>query len=349
MRIELPDEPRRILIIKPSALGDIVHALPVLKLLRTRFPNATIDWLVVPAFASLLEEHPLLNGVVRFDRKGMSGWWRNWKEAKALFAFSRDLRNRKYDLVIDLQGLLRSGWMAWQTRAATRVGFAYAREFASLAYTHRVTQPTPERHAVERYLDIAEALGCGRRPIKFDFAIGEADRAAARDLVGGSERYAVLLPGTNWPTKRWPVEHFAALVTPLRERGLDVFMAGAADVAGFELPGAMSVAGRTSLKQLVALLAQASVVVANDSGPMHIASALGVPLVTPFGPTNPVRTGPYGRPETVIQLDLVCRPCYSRTCTHQSCMKWITPEQVMALVPSPVYPRERVRVRTGGE
>ena len=333
MRIELPVEPKRILIIKPSALGDIVHALPVLKLLRTKFPNAAIDWLVVPAFASLLEGHPLLNDVIRFDRKTLAGWWRNWRQAKALFAFARDLRRRRYDLVIDLQGLLRSGWMAWQTRAATRVGFAYAREFAPLAYTHRVAQPTPDRHAVERYLDIAEALGCGRGPVEFDFAVSEADRAVANELTGGSARYAVLLPGTNWPTKRWPVEHFAALVRPLRDRGLDVFVAGAADVAGFELPDARSLAGRTSLKQLVALLGRASAVVANDSGPMHIAAALGVPLVTPFGPTNPVRTGPYGRPETVIQLDLVCRPCYSRTCSHQSCMKWITPSNAMAYLP----------------
>ena len=341
MRIDLPAEPQRILIIKPSALGDIVHALPVLKLLRTRFPDAVIDWLVVPAFASLLDGHPLLNDVIRFDRKALAGWWKNWEQAKSLFAFARDLRRRQYDLVIDLQGLLRSGWMTWQTRAATRVGFGYAREFAPLAYTHRVPQPTPERHAVERYLDTAEALGCGRGPVEFDFAVADADRAAARQLVGGSERYAVLLPGTNWPTKRWPVEHFAALVRPLREeRGLDVFVAGAADVAGLELPGAASVAGRTSLKQLVALLEGASVVVANDSGPMHIAAALGVPLVTPFGPTNPVRTGPYGRMETVIQLDLVCRPCYSRTCSHQSCMKWVTPPDVMRLIPSPGTPGE---------
>ncbi|HEX8324927.1 MAG TPA: glycosyltransferase family 9 protein, partial [Tepidisphaeraceae bacterium] len=145
------------------------------------------------------------------------------------------------------------------------------------------------------------------------------------------ERYAVLLPGTNWPTKRWPAESFAALIEPIeRELGLRVFIAGGPDVVGLPMPGATSLAGKTDLKQLVALLEGARLVVANDSGPMHIASALNRPLVTLFGPTNAVRTGPYGRPDTVLQLDLVCRPCYSRECVHQSCLRWIGVEDVMA-------------------
>ncbi|MDB5328432.1 MAG: family glycosyltransferase, partial [Phycisphaerales bacterium] len=179
MHIDFPHEPKRILIIKPSALGDIVHTLPVLKLLRTRWPTAHIEWLVVPAFASLLEDHPLLNGVVRFDRKHFATSWRNPARAAGLANFAWQLRQKKFDLVLDLQGLFRSGWLARQTGASTRVGFSYAREFAPLAYTHRVPQPTPERHAVERYLDIAEALGCGRGPVEFEFGIREEDRAQA--------------------------------------------------------------------------------------------------------------------------------------------------------------------------
>ena len=331
MRIDLPAEPRRVLIIKPSALGDIVHTLPVLKLLRTRWPAAEIDWMVTPAFASLLDGHPLLDGVVRFDRKRFATWYRDPKLAKGLFDFTRDLRRRRYDLVIDLQGLFRSGWLAWQTGAATRVGFSYAREGAPLAYTHRVPQPTPERHAVERYLDVADALGCGRGPVEFDFGIDDAVRAGVRAMTGDAP-YAVLLPGTNWATKRWPAESFAALVRPVEtELGLRTVVAGGPDVVGLDLPGATSLAGKTDLKQLVALLESAALVVANDSGPMHIAAALGRPLVTLFGPTNAVRTGPYGRPETVLQLDLVCRPCYSRACAHQSCLRWVTPADVMAM------------------
>ncbi|HEX8324509.1 MAG TPA: glycosyltransferase family 9 protein, partial [Tepidisphaeraceae bacterium] len=173
MRVDLPAEPRKILIVKPSALGDIVHTLPVLTLLRRRFPTASIHWLVVPAFASLLTGHPLLDGVIQFDRKGYAKSLRSPTTAKGLAEFALRLRRERFDLVIDLQGLLRSAWLTWQTGAPTRVGFGYAREGAPLAYTHKVSQPTPQRHAVERYLDVAEALGCGRGPVAFDFGIGD--------------------------------------------------------------------------------------------------------------------------------------------------------------------------------
>ena len=329
MRIDLPAAPERVLIIKPSALGDIVHTLPVLLLLRRKFPAARIDWLVNPAFASLLRGHRLLNDVVPFDRRRFGRAWREWSAARELVDFAVGLRRRRYDLVIDLQGLLRSGLLTWQTGAATRVGFAAAREGAALAYTHVVPSRGDERHAVERYLDVAEALGCGRGPVAFDFDIHADVRQSVHDLVGDG-KYAVLLPGTNWPTKRWPAERFAELVGPIRRHfGFRVFLAGANDVAHLAFPDAVSLAGKTDQKQLVVLLEKASLVVANDSGPMHIAAALGRPLVTLFGPTNPVRTGPYGRPDTVLQLDLVCRPCYARQCLHQSCLRWVGADDVM--------------------
>jgi ADP-heptose:LPS heptosyltransferase len=142
------------------------------------------------------------------------------------------------------------------------------------------------------------------------------------------------MPGTNWETKRWPVEKFAALVVPLRERfGLASVLAGGSDAAAMaaQLPGTINLAGKTSLKQLTALLEGAALVVANDSGPMHIAAALGRPLVTPFGPTNPIRTGPFRRMESVIRLNLPCSPCYSRHCSHRSCLEWLEIEPVLRL------------------
>ena len=158
------------------------------------------------------------------------------------------------------------------------------------------------------------------------------DRRVVAELLKDNSPYAVLLPGTNWATKRWPVEHFASIVAPVRERfGLRAVVAGSPsdrDLAA-RIPNTTDVTGATSLPQLVALLQGASVVVANDSGPMHIASALGRPLVTPYGPTNPVRTGPYRRADTVVRLDIVCSPCYSRACSHQSCLQWLGPEHVL--------------------
>jgi lipopolysaccharide heptosyltransferase I len=332
--VSLGISPQRILIIKPSAIGDVVHTLPVLALLRRRWPGAKISWLVTPACAGLLEGHPMIDEIILFERKRLGGMWKNPRLALELRGFTRGLRERKFDLVLDLQGLFRSGWLGRKTRAPVRVGFRNAREFAWLFYTQRVPIETMEQHAIDRYLKLARFIGCDAGPVEFPFATSDADRAHVGGLLGDSSPYAVILPGTNWPTKRWPVEKFAGLVGPLRDRfGLRTVLAGGADAAEMApaIPGAISVAGKTTLKQLTALLERAAVVVANDSGPMHIASALGRPLVTAFGPTNPVRTGPFGRMDSVVRLDIVCSPCYSRRCSHQSCLRQLDVEAVLEL------------------
>jgi heptosyltransferase-1 len=333
MLISFPSSPQRILIIKPSAIGDVVHALPILNLLRKRWPAAHISWLVATTCAGLLDGHPMLDEIIRFDRRSFGTAWRDPSAAKGLFGFASDLRRKNFDLVIDLQGLFRSGWMAWKTRAPVRVGFANAREFAPLFYTHRVAIETQEQHAIDRYLRVAAALGCESSPVEFPLATSEQDRRRVSEWLAHGEHFAVLLPGTNWPTKRWPVERFAAMAPALRDRfGLKTVVAGGPDDVEIasKIPADVNLAGQTSLGELTALLERADLVIANDSGPMHIAAALGRPLVTVFGPTNPVRTGPYGRGDCVVQLNLPCSPCYSRTCSHQSCLRWLEIEPVLA-------------------
>jgi lipopolysaccharide heptosyltransferase I len=334
--LEFPSPPRRILLIKPSAIGDVVHALPILTLLRKRWPDAHIAWLLTPACANLLDGHPLLNEVILFERGRFGRGWREPAAAKGLVTFMKHLRRGEFDLVVDLQGLFRSGWMAWETRAPVRIGFANGREFSPVFYTHRIDVGTTEQHAVDRYLKVTAALGCGDSPGEFPFHVTDEDRRHVDALVPAiaeGKPYAVLIPGTNWVTKRWPVERFASLVKPLRDRfGLLSIVAGSPgelDLAG--KVGGINVAGKTTLRQLVALLERAALVVANDSGPMHIAAALGRPLVTPFGPTNPVRTGPYRRDDAVIRLAIPCSPCYVRTCAHQSCLQWLDVEAVLTL------------------
>jgi heptosyltransferase-1 len=205
---------------------------------------------------------------------------------------------------------------------------------------------TPEQHAIERYLSVVEALGLPRGPVEFVFPTSGVDRDHVEQFLPRGRRYAVVLPGTNWETKRWPVGHFAALIRPLHERhGLTTVLAGSPDEVELcervyrdavtshrdprLVPPVVNMAGKTTLRQLVALLRGAELVVANDSGPMHIAAALGKPLVSLFGPTNPVRTGPYGRLDTVLRLDIPCSPCYSRSCSHQSCLKLLGPGVVL--------------------
>jgi heptosyltransferase I len=184
--------------------------------------------------------------------------------------------------------------------------------------------------------------------VQFPFHVTEDDRRHVDSLLDGVDPYAVLLPGTNWATKRWPVEKFAALAPKLSERfSLETVVAGGPDDAalGERIPGAINLAGRTTLRQLVVLLQRAELVIANDSGPMHIASALGRPLVTLFGPTNPVRTGPFGRQDSVLRLDIPCSPCYSRRCSHQSCLQWLEVDSVLELatkqLPSLIQNRRR--------
>jgi heptosyltransferase I len=325
--------PGRILIIKPSAIGDVVHALPVLNLLRRRWPTAHISWLVANRCAGLLEGHPQLDQVIQFDRKLFGRSWRSPTALWQMSQFHRSLAKQNFDLVIDLQGLFRSGWMTWRTGAPIRVGSTAAREFGGMFCTH-LAPVDPNQHATERYLAVAEFLGLGREPVEFIFATNDTDRQYVDELMPARVPYAVMLPATNWPTKQWPVERFAALIEPIRRRfGLESVIAGGPDAAllAESMPGAINLAGRTNLRQLVALLERADLVIGNDTGPMHIAAALGRPLVTMYGPTSPWRTGPYRRLDTVIRLDISCSPCFSRTCSHQSCLQMLGIEPVLDL------------------
>ncbi|MGA2582637.1 MAG: lipopolysaccharide heptosyltransferase I [Tepidisphaeraceae bacterium] len=330
---EHPD-PQRVLIIKPSAIGDVVHALPVLPKLKKRWPAAKISWLITPQCAPLVQRHPMVDEVVLFQRKRFGRWY-NPAALLDLAEFIRDIRLMKFDLVIDLQGLFRSALVGVISGARRRVGFSNARELAPLFYTQTVECSWDMDHAVERYLKVVTDLGCaGDGAIEFPLAVDESDRRFIAEMIPPQVRYAVLMPGTHWETKRWPVERFAELVKPLKDRfDLATVAAGSPADAPLtkQLGATFDLTGKTNLRQMVALLERASLVIANDTGPMHIAAALGRPLVTPYGPTSPRRTGPFGRMDSVIRLDMPCSPCYSRTCSHRSCMEWLSGESVLEL------------------
>jgi lipopolysaccharide heptosyltransferase I len=329
LNLNLPDAPR-VLIVKPSSIGDIVHALPVLALLRKRYPQAHITWLVSASCSALLDRHPLIDRTMIFHRRG-----------NPIFATIRLLARlavERFDMVIDLQGLSRSAIFGAATRASLRIGPADAREWAYLLYTHRI--PTGRRtvHAVEGNLRIAEAIGLGREPVEFPLPDDPADRAAIEPLLP-RQPFAVLIPGTVWKTKRWPVERFAELVRPLRERFnlATVVAGGPSDIKmAAAIPADVNLAGKTTLRQSIALLRKAALVIANDSGPMHIAAALDRPLIALFGPTDPKLTGPYQREDSVLRLAIPCSPCHSRRCSHMSCLRWIRAQDVLSLVESQI-------------
>lgn len=339
----------RILIIKPSSFGDVIHALPVLNGLRHRFPNAKISWMVANSCAGLLEGHPALDEIIRFDRKHYGRLGRSWRASVDFFTFVKDLRARRFDLVVDLQGLFRSGFLAIATGSLDRIGFANAREFGWIFYNHRVRVSNPEMHAVERNYLFGRQLGFADVPIEFKLPVRADARESVRQLlkehgVNGGEAYVVAGPGTRWETKQWPVEHFAAALSSIAGRhGLPIVLTGMAEereivdrVAAATTGRVVNLAGRTSLPQLIALIDGCRAALMNDSGPMHLAAALNKPLVAVYGPTSAARTGPYGRGENVMRLDLPCAPCYLKKladCPHgHRCMRELLPETVAAEV-----------------
>jgi lipopolysaccharide heptosyltransferase I len=338
---------RRILIIKPSSLGDIVHALPVLAALRERYPSAHIAWLVGRGFAELLDGHPLLDEVIAFDRSRFGRMWRSPRIAAEFARFVLRLRRQRYELVVDLQGLFRSGFLAWTSGAVRRVGFAAARELAWCFYTQRVACPPDAVHAVERNCRLAAALGLDAMPPRFPLDVSPADTAAAHARLCSAagrpvESFIAVIPGARWETKRWPAERFAALVEQLAADGAGpCVLLGAADeraaadaVERSSRTPIVNLAGQTSLRELCAVLALARCVVCNDSGPMHLAAALGRPVVAVFGPTDPQRTGPYSPAAHVIRHAIECAPCLERRCPlkHHDCMQQLPVDCVAAKV-----------------
>lgn len=317
-------EPARIALIKPSALGDVVHTLPVLQALRTRFPTARITWVVNRSLEPLLIGHPDLNETLPFDRR---------RGIRAVATLASELRRRRFDLVLDLQGLLRSGLMCAATLAARRVGFSSAREGSRWFYSD-VVQDDLSVHAVDRYWRFAEALGAGDLPKRFVMPIADEARRWANQLLGRqSTPILIVASGSRWPTKRWP--HFAELLARAQRRfGGTAVLVGTRDEAPISqaiadaLPDrCLDLTGRTTLPQLVALLARADVVLANDSGPLHLAAALGRPVVAPYTCTKVARHGPYGQ-SGAVETSVWCAGSYHRHCSRMDCMTELTADRL---------------------
>ncbi len=336
--------PRRIALLKPSALGDIVHALPVLSGLRSRYPAAHLTWVVNRAYEPLLAGHPDLDETLAFDRAAWRGGWRG--AAANLWRFAGELRRHHFDLVVDLQGLLRTGLMALASGAPRRVGLSSAREGSRWLYTDVVGPPRRRTrrgslHAVDRYWLVAAALGVRGTPT-FRLPIAAAARQAVAELLRPWPRpWLMLAVGSRWLTKRWPPEHFAALTAQAQSRwgGTAVFV-GAPDEADLARSAAarlsgpkLDLSGRTTLPQLAALLAAADVVLANDTGPLHLAVALGRPVVAPYTCTQTALTGPYPvTPGGAVATRVWCAGSLRRRCDRMECMTELTPDRLWPLL-----------------
>jgi len=334
-RKKLPADIHRILIIKPSSLGDVVHSLPFLNAVKTRFPQAEVHWVIAKGLEGLLEGHPMIDKlwIIKKDT------WKKIRNTKStiheLAILFKALKNEKYNLVIDLQGLLRSGIIAAATGSPIRVGFREAREGSRFFYTHKVAGGR-DIHAVDRYLKIASFLGCDISEVCFPFPLTQSSdcNLPDPDLID----YAVIVPGARWETKIWPAEKFGRLTSLLPFNSIIVGSKNDQDIADeiVSLSGgrAVSLAGKTNLRELIAVMRKAKFIVSNDSGPMHIAAALNIPVFAILGPTDPVRTGPYGKRHIIIREDIACSPCFKKSCDDMKCMKDLSAEKVYEVIQS---------------
>jgi heptosyltransferase I len=329
-RVNLPSDIRKILIIKPSALGDVIHGLPVLHALHTCFRGPEIHWVVARGFHTILEGHPLIRRLWVIDKNS----WKKPSNALATLSelknLAAGLRRERFDLVVDLQGLFRSALIGMFTGSKERAGFENAREGARFSYKYRIGTE-PEMHAVEKNMLLARAVGCDGGDPAFPFPPLNIPEEISRQLP---PEYAVIAPSAGTQVKRWPVGYFGYLASRLPIPS--IIVGGKPDVAlGDEIASlshgrAVSLAGKTNLKELAAIIKGAKFLVCADSGPMHIAAALNIPVFAVFGPTNPARTGPYGKIHTIIRSDLPCSPCYKRKpCPEWNCMSGITADRVM--------------------
>ncbi|MCC6660097.1 MAG: glycosyltransferase family 9 protein [Phycisphaerales bacterium] len=299
--------PERILIIRPSALGDVCRSVPAAVSLRQTYPAARIDWLVQDSFADAVRFHPDVTAVVPFARGPMGREVLRGKPGR-LGGFLKDLRGSGYDLVYDFQGLARSGAFAWATRAPRRVGYADARELGWLGLNERHDVPR-DMHTVDRMLALLRASGVQPVPdLRLNPGVAARQWLAAREWAGSP--YAVIAPTSRWPGKRWPDERFAAVARGLLERGLSVILVGSTgerDQCGALLghaknePRLVDLLGATSVATLMAVIEGASLVVACDSAALHMAVGFDRPIVALFGPTRVDRVGPYKREADVVQ------------------------------------------------
>jgi heptosyltransferase I len=345
----------KILILKPSSLGDVIQALPVLRLLKLHFPAGEIFWWLDSALAPLLESDPDLAGVVRFERKRWSKP-QHWPE---MLRSLRWLRAQEFDLVIDLQCLLRSGAFAWLSRGKFLVGLDEVREGARGFYDLAVPRKSFLTHAVDWYLAVLPPLGV---PVHKNFIwlperpaiatevkrkwLAENPSSAIRHL-----QWILLQPGARWENKRWPATHFAELVRSLAEKfpGTRFAILGSegdkplGEIISRAAPErCLNLCGATSLPEMIEWIRLCDLLVTNDTGPMHAAAALGKPLVALFGPTEPRRTGPYGQLENVLRLDLPCSPCMKSTCHFEKpeeCLRALSPALVFERVQKLLPPR----------
>ena len=327
-----------ILIVKLSAIGDVIHALPVSYAIKETYPDAHITWVVEPPAKPLLENNPYIDEILVFEKKkfkSVSGFFKNYGP------FREQLCKRKYDIALDLQGLGKSAAIVLSSGAKKCYGTCNMRELSNYISTP-VCGKNAQGHIVERYLDVARAIGCKVNEVVLPLELTEKEEKNALAVmrqagVPDGAAYVVMAVGANWPNKRWPVRSYAALSDRLYgEEIIPVFVGGGAVDEGLiaeiekaaEIPP-VNLIGKTSLRELAAVIKGARAIVGGDTGPVHLSAGLKKPTIMVMGPTDANRNGPYRQTENAIEAPRDCKYCWKRACPKgEDCLAAITLEMV---------------------
>jgi heptosyltransferase I len=344
-------KPRKILIIRLSAIGDVVDVLPALRSLRSNFPDSKIAWLVEDRARDVLTGHPDIDDVIIFPRKK---WQRNILKLNRIFdtlsdilSFYKRLRKESYDIVIDFQGNLKSGIMTLITGAENRIGFGkgFCKEFNYLFTQYQAYPPNKRMHRIERNLSLLKKLGIDTSFQRPELPVSKTDEEYVSKFIDidneCSTPIIIMNPCTSeyGSYKRWSTSNYALLADMILDnydaRVIFTWGPNEIDIVNKivkNMKHKALVSCETTIKQLIELIRRADLYIGGDSGPMHIASTLGIPTVAIFGPKDPVVYGPYNSKSIIVSKELPCSPCRNRTCSDPECITTISPEEVFQAV-----------------
>ncbi|MCK5595156.1 glycosyltransferase family 9 protein [bacterium] len=313
-------------------MGDVIHALPVLTTLKKHYPEAEVAWIVKNKFSDLLTDNPDLTDIIPFDDN-------------SFLQLIKTLRKRDFDVALDLQGLFRSGILAYFSKASHRIGFSRinSRELSCMFSNQRITPPQKAVHVVDKNLSLLESMGISEYVYDFKIHMSAQDLRFAKEffvlkkLVPERDKIIMLNPGAGWPTKCWPAENFLRLadkLTKYSNLNAKVIMSWGPQEKGLmkniknDTNNSIAIMPQSTIKQLAATIKSCDLFVGSDTGPTHLAAALEVPVVGLYGPSDPERNGPYGTKNIIIQKDIPCISCWKRKCAKIDCMKDISVDEV---------------------
>jgi heptosyltransferase I len=328
-----------VLIVRLGALGDVVHAIPAAAALRAAYPGAEIDWLVEAKHRAIVDLVTSIDRTVVLERASLNAW----------LDVIRQLRLKAYDLAIDLQGLLKSAVLARASGAPRVIGFSmwHLREKTARPF-YSETGSSDERHVVRQNLRLLRAIGIDDDTIRFPLReVASPALDEIRQRIGNGQRFALVNPGAAWPNKRWPATRYGQLAAFVRDvcGFVPVVLWGPGERALAEevmtsSSGAAVVAPPTTVVDLVALSREAALVVSGDTGPLHIAAAVGTPTIGIFGPTDPVRNGAWDARDVVVSRYEQCGCHYDRRChERQWCLDEVIVREVCAAVQRRLSPQ----------